>query len=79
MNPTDSYQKVEAKSKSGVAQGGHQPAAAEPDVVDEYMRHVGRTLYEIIRDWLKEQQALKASAEPAPKLNDRVAEGGISR
>lgn len=40
------------------------------DEVNEYMRHVGRTLYEIIRDWVQEQQALKANAEYMPPMKD---------
>lgn len=51
----------------------------ESDSVDEYMRHVGRTLYEIISDWRKEQQALKAGTPRPPALTNRVSEEGGSK
>lgn len=49
------------------------------DEVDEYMRHVGRTLYEIIRDWLQDQQAVKAGLEYKSTFKDEVAEEGGSK
>lgn len=53
-----------------------QGESAGPDSVDQYMRHVGRTLYEIIRDWVKEQERVKSAEtnEPALKAGD-VLEG----
>lgn len=55
-----------------ITEAESQSESAEPDAVDQYMRHVGRMLYEIIRDWVKVQGESKKS-----ELNEPGApEGG---
>lgn len=55
--------------------GTSKPTSHE---VDDYMRHVGRTLYEIIHDWLQEQKAIKAGLEHKTVLKEETAEEGGS-
>lgn len=75
MNQDGSHQEITAKDESHIAQIERRDESTEPDPVDEYMRHVGKTLYKIIRDWVREQKTETDELRDLESEETKLAKG----
>ena len=68
----DSQSQSQVNSDAGFAQVKSEVECISPESVDEYMRDAARMVYDIIRDYLKEERADKAGTK---KVASETKEG----
>lgn len=62
MNSSDPTQDITEQDSQGKNEYRNEPSDANvPDAVDQYMHRVGGVLYDIILDWLKQQEEGKGA------------------
>lgn len=76
MNPSDSSQKTisEDTAKHAIATHSAKDQISQEEI-DQYMRMVGRLLYDIILDWVKKRQG-NAQGTANPPLDELLSAEG---